>query len=42
MLFMLNTHGVTEQQWRVIRVLEESGTVVASALSRMVANLPLR
>ena len=37
---MLNTHGVTEQQWRVIRVLEESGTVDASALSRMAAILP--
>jgi len=30
---MLADHGVTEQQWRVIRVLEESGMLDASELA---------
>ncbi len=31
---MLSRHGVTEQQWRVVRVLAESGVLDASELSR--------
>lgn len=30
---MLNGHGVTEQQWRVIRTLAESGTLDATELA---------
>ncbi|WP_353476038.1 homoprotocatechuate degradation operon regulator HpaR (plasmid) [Salipiger sp. H15] len=37
---MLGAHGVTEQQWRVIRVLDERGTTDASSLSEGAALLP--
>jgi len=32
---MLKTHGVTEQQWRVMRVLSEAGPCDASQLAQM-------
>ncbi|WBU57356.1 homoprotocatechuate degradation operon regulator HpaR [Paracoccus sediminicola] len=37
---MLNDKNVTEQQWRVLRVLKESGNADASALSRAACVLP--
>ncbi|MDB6454487.1 homoprotocatechuate degradation operon regulator HpaR [Falsirhodobacter sp. 20TX0035] len=36
---LLNAHDLTEQQWRVMRLLEEAGTVDASALARGTAIL---
>ncbi|MFV0386802.1 homoprotocatechuate degradation operon regulator HpaR [Paracoccus sp. (in: a-proteobacteria)] len=37
---MLNTHGVTEQQWRVMRVLEEGDALDATALAAAACILP--
>ncbi len=50
---MLAAHGVTEQQWRVIRVLKEAGTldasevaerafILAPSLTRMIRSLEER
>lgn len=36
---ILNRHGVTEQQWRVLRVLNDQGELTASGLSRECAIL---
>ncbi|QYK43464.1 MAG: homoprotocatechuate degradation operon regulator HpaR [Paracoccaceae bacterium] len=37
---MLNAHGVTEQQWRVMRVLQERGPTDATALATAACVLP--
>jgi homoprotocatechuate degradation regulator HpaR len=37
---MLNGHGLTEQQWRVIRVLEEYGDLEFNELSRIACIQP--
>lgn len=37
---MLAEHGVTEQQWRTLRVLYESGTIEATELAQRACVLP--
>jgi len=37
---MLNRHDITEQQWRVIRVLQEFGPTDASRLAELASVLP--
>ncbi len=37
---MLARHGVTEQQWRVLRVLDEAGSLEATELAVRAAVLP--
>lgn len=37
---MLRAHGLTEQQWRVLRALDSEGPVEASELARLTSILP--
>lgn len=37
---VLNSHDITEQQWRVIRVLQEHGATDASKLAELACILP--
>ena len=37
---ILNTHGLTEQQWRVLRTLDETGPTTAAGLAKRCVILP--